>query len=64
LVLTTRPSHITAILVHIGKFYLFGFSHETLEKEMLEHIFSGYPSWKLLYGDIPVVGQQTKTGRL
>ena len=45
--------NITATLVCIGKFTLFALARELLKEEMLEHIFSGYPSWKLRDEDIP-----------
>jgi len=45
--------HIKATLVCIGKFHLFALARELLKKDMLERIFSGYPSWKLKDEDIP-----------
>ncbi|MBN1548314.1 MAG: glycosyltransferase family 4 protein [Syntrophaceae bacterium] len=51
--LALQSKDITATLVCIGKFHLFALARELLKKDMLERIFSGYPSWKLQDEDIP-----------
>lgn len=46
-------SKIKAVLICIGRFHHFDLARELLKRDMLEQLFTGYPTWKLRGEDIP-----------